>query len=194
VTNQTGERGGVESERALGALVAGVRSALTDVERMISAIDAGVYTDGKLDPCFASTIGAHVRHVVDHAKAFADAASTGVADYEHRARGGEVERCKLKAASELQGISARLVELDGMDGRRAISVAVIASPEQPARMVESTFEREAAFVMSHTIHHIAIMRQIVARAGLDQVAGIGLAPGTPRISGEAASEQNACAR
>ena len=181
------------------ALVAGVRNALADVERMLAAIDPSVYTNGKLDPCFASTIGAHVRHVAEHARALVHAAETGVADYEHRERGGEIETCKVAATAELRSISEQLGAINCVDGTTSVRVSVIACAGQPARMVLSTFEREAAFVMSHTIHHIAIMRQIVARAGLDQVTGIGLAPGTPRTVAEASAaggggaELNACA-
>ncbi len=188
-----------QMERGRATLVDGVCAALGDVEALIAAMDARVYTDASLDPCFGSTIGAHVRHVTDHARALADAIESGVADYEQRDRGDGMETDKALATARLRSIARRIGAVSPTEYARSIRVSVIARAGEPAQMVDSTVEREAAFVMSHTIHHIAIMRQIAARAGADSGAargvscGLGLAHGTPRGHEGNGPEHGACA-
>ncbi|MDX2117851.1 MAG: hypothetical protein SFY96_06700 [Planctomycetota bacterium] len=161
-------------------LLGGMLSALADVGSLLRSIDDRVFLDTSLDPCFGASVGGHVRHVLDHARALSDAATHGRAAYEQRDRGSVLEKDRAVALEAVASVVERLRSLADVGGTRQIAVEVMPAPGRPIQLVTSTIERETAFVMSHTIHHIAIMRQLVARAGKDRCPQIGLAPGTPR--------------
>ena len=53
-------------------------------------------------------------------------------------------------------------------------------PDAPHAWTPSTVARELRFLASHTTHHFAIMRVLLADAGVRVPAGFGLAPATQR--------------
>ena len=48
--------------------------------------------------------------------------------------------------------------------------------------MRSTLRRELAFVISHTVHHQALIAMLLAVAGLQVPESFGLAPSTPRLA------------
>lgn len=50
--------------------------------------------------------------------------------------------------------------------------------DDPVLSAVSTFDREAMFVASHAVHHLAMMSVIARELGVDIAADEGLAPGT----------------
>jgi hypothetical protein len=56
-------------------------------------------------------------------------------------------------------------------------------------VTRSSVGREVAFVVSHTIHHNAIVAQMLRARGLDVAPRLGLAPSTPLDRGAALCAQ-----
>ena len=136
-----------------------------------------------------STIGGHVRHVLDHfAAALAglnasDEAgvrerSVGVIDYDHRVRGTSVENSRLAALDAIAEVRARLRAVGDGEGTRPVRVRVMLHADGRCAELGSTFGRELAFATHHAIHHQAMIA-IAARAlGVATPAGFDKAPST----------------
>jgi uncharacterized damage-inducible protein DinB len=125
-----------------------------------------------------SSIAGHVRHCLDHVTTFLTGATVGMMDYDDRQRGTDVEKSRLTAI----GVIDR--QIDGLDYVRAcpldqpISLQVLMSASGPATTVETTLGRELAFVLSHTIHHNALIAVIARLLDIATPDRFGYAPST----------------
>ena len=156
----------------------GFLSLLTDVEYAASNHAIG-----------GSSIGGHVRHVLDHFVAALAGLNTideeevgkrsvGVIDYDHRVRGTNVENSRLAALDAIAGVRARLRTVGGGEGTRSVRVRVMLHADGRCAELGSTFGRELAFATHHAIHHQAMIA-IAARAlGVATPVGFDKAPST----------------
>lgn len=108
-----------------------------------------------------SSVGAQYRHVLDHYRALLDGLAAGRIDYDARRRDPEVETARDVAARDTR----RLIDgLSALAGRaRATPVTVIAScsADHAGEPQASSLGRELHFLVSHTIHHYAIVRLLL---------------------------------
>ncbi len=125
-----------------------------------------------------SSIGGHVRHNLDHVAALLAALPGGALDYDRRARGTAVETDRRAGLAEVRRLEQAL------DGARAgalpesMCLTLLAAPDRPPVTVTTSPERELAFVLSHTIHHNALIAVLVAAVGATVPPGLGYAPAT----------------
>lgn len=103
-----------------------------------------------------SGIGAHVRHTLDHVQALLRGRGRGWVDYDDRARGTDIERDRGAALRLTRRLCRQLAELRG-DDRAAIEVRALVCPAGPTVATPSSLARELLFVLSHTVHHQAMM-------------------------------------
>lgn len=130
----------------------------------------------------SGSIGAHVRHCLDHVGAFERAIVTGDVCYDHRERDTVVERDPRLGTSRLRRASARLRQNDdGLLERPLVLLAQVADDGRSVR-VPTTVGRELAFVISHTIHHSALVAVLLERAEHEVPDRLGLAPTTPDLA------------
>jgi uncharacterized damage-inducible protein DinB len=122
------------------------------------------------------SVGAHVRHTLDHVQALLAAADTGELDYEHRRRGGAIEQDRSAALALIDQLAAALEHRADFD--RTVIIGIMLSPAGQATRIPSTFVRETAYVISHTIHHSAIIGAMVRTLGGEMPAFFGYAPST----------------
>jgi uncharacterized damage-inducible protein DinB len=125
-----------------------------------------------------SSIGAHVRHCTDHVVALLVAIDAGALDYDHRERGTAIETSR-RAALWLMGDLERQLERiapEDLDRRVLLSVT-LAAGQEPLRVVSSV-GRELAYVVSHTIHHNALVAAMVRTLGGALPERFGYAPST----------------
>lgn len=132
----------------------------------------------------SGSIGGHVRHVLDHSEKWVAACEqiesdrVSVLDYELRERGTDVEcdlACGLAAVADQM---RRISKLNAAWTRSAVDVVQMLHPDLPPVFTRSSLARELAFVISHTIHHQAIIAQIAATFDLALPNGFGYAPAT----------------
>jgi hypothetical protein len=152
---------------------------LDDLGSLLSTMDSDAYAAVSV-PGVSGSIGRHVRHALDHVAAFLEAGSASIVDYDRRQRGGLVESDPAEALSTI----CRLQRGLGMMARRPqdehLRVRTQLDTEGGSITNWSTLGREVAFVISHTIHHQALIAVLVASA--DDVLlppRFGLAPSTP---------------
>ena len=160
---------------------------LFELAAVIESTDDITYVSAREDGVSGS-IGAHVRHSIDHVASLLDTPVPGRVDYDHRRRGTVVEQSRTAALAELERLAHRLQWLP--DEVLEAPVELTAVVDRSGRRVSalSTVARELVFVLSHTIHHQAIIALLLAAAGQATPHRFGLAPSTP---GHASCAQSA---
>lgn len=126
----------------------------------------------------SGSVGEHVRHTLDHVSALLATGSTTVLSYDHRERGGQVEYSQSAAIRETLRLRAGLARFDGT-ADAPIQVATRLTQAGHTVLSWSTHARELAFVISHTIHHCALMAVLLAVQGVPVPHRFGYAPSTP---------------
>ena len=162
---------------AADELAAALAAALRQVHELIAGMTDEQYTR-KPGGALASSIGGHVRHNLDHVAGLLAGLPGGTVNYDRRERGTPVEtdrRAAAAAACRLERDLAR-VDWDGLPG--AVRLTVLPSPDRPPVELLTTPDRELAFVLSHTIHHNALIAVIAAAVGAAVPPGFGYAPAT----------------
>ncbi len=132
-----------------------------------------------------SGIGAHLRHCMDCYRCFLDGLDVPGGrleiDYDARSRDAEIEREPGKAAARLAELIAGLERLP-LGPSATVSVRVDTPPdavaEPAAGWQRSSVGRELQFLISHTIHHYAMIAMIARGHGLDLGDEFGVAPAT----------------
>lgn len=124
-------------------------------------------------------VGGHVRHCLDHVSALVNATRTGVVEYDRRRRGTDVERCRAAAIHQIGELMARLAALDTSVLDEPLLVETQIDPAGAMILTRSSVCREVAYVISHTIHHNAIVVQLLAGREVTLDARFGVAPATP---------------
>jgi hypothetical protein len=124
-------------------------------------------------------VGGHVRHCLDHIAALVNATRTGVVEYDRRQRGTDVETCRASAVDRIGELTARLGTLDSSMLDEPLLVETQIDPAGAMILTRSSVCREVAFLISHTIHHNAIVAQLLAGRTVALEARFGVAPATP---------------
>ena len=124
-------------------------------------------------------IGPHIRHCLDFYEALLGGWSAGRVDYDRRARDPELEADPRAAVAAFDSVAARLTALpsDALD--RGLRVAADATDEQaPRRWTRSSLGRELRFLLSHTIHHYALVALLLRQRDIEPGSDFGVAPST----------------
>ena len=130
------------------------------------------------DPAsFGSGLGAHFRHVLDHYRSYLDGMDDGLIDYDNRER-NTLEETDLKVAiKSMQEIVARL-DSAKVDFAAPVKVKVRASVEGETEHSASSLGRELQFLVSHTVHHYALIAIASRMQGIFPNESFGVAPST----------------
>ncbi len=155
---------------------------LDELRTVLSGLDSERYA-AKMGALFGnSSIGAHVRHVLNHARALVDGAASGTIDYDHRVRGTAIETDPAAALRELEYLINSTRLLAGHDAGEQVGeqvgVAIMPTRDGESVTLTSSLARELAFVLSHSIHHNATICGMAVAAGHDVPEGFGYAPST----------------
>lgn len=136
-----------------------------------------------------ASVGEHVRHCLDHVRALLDALQTGRLDYDRRARGTQVESDPAAALESIQRLLVDLAAIDRDIADEALTMTTLLAAEGPAIEVQTTAGREFSFVLSHTIHHNALVGAMLRTLDAPVPDRFGYAPSTLRHQ-----DDSACAR
>ena len=130
----------------------------------------------------SGSVGGHVRHCLDHVSALIAGATAGMVDYDHRRRGTAVESCRATALIEIQRLTRDLRVLTS--GLCDCPLELVAALDHDgARLSAPTsVGREVAFVVSHTIHHLAVIALLLRDLAVEVPPRFGYAPTTPAFA------------
>jgi hypothetical protein len=151
---------------------------LDEMRRLIARLDDDTYrrpAPGRT----SGGVGGHVRHCLDHIGALVSATRTGVCEYDRRHRGTEVETCRAAAVRQILELSERLLTFDASMLDEPLLVESQIDPAGAMILTRSSVCREVAFLISHTIHHNAIVAQLLRARGEDVGERFGMAAATP---------------
>lgn len=163
--------------------VASVRRAAA----LVAELDDAVYTAA--GPGFEQgPVGTQVRHIVDYYDCFLAGLAAGHVDYDRRRRDHRVETDRALAADRLAALADALADLEtsdlrapahGIPATAPLTVTADALDERPPA-VPSSVERELLFLVSHTIHHFAVIALVLTALDVEVDDELGVAPSTLR--------------
>lgn len=126
----------------------------------------------------SSSIGGHVRHCLDHVDALLRAIDSGELNYDHRERGTDVETNPLAARELIQRQERQLLALWPDVVEQPLRMQTLLHPALPPLEVETSVGRELSFVLSHTVHHNALVDVMARTLGVPVPEKFGYAPST----------------
>lgn len=134
-------------------------------------------------PVVSSSIGAHLRHVIDHYDALAaptaePAPGCPRIDYVSRARDPRLESSIPHASEALDRVANALRTLTSAPDWSSHPCKVRVSTDPSAPDLDSTLARELAFVTSHAVHHLALISMIARFFAIPFPENLGIAPST----------------
>ncbi|MEM8962703.1 MAG: DinB family protein [Acidobacteriota bacterium] len=127
-----------------------------------------------------SGVGAHLRHCFDAYRCFLRGLDAdGLIDYDARERDVEVERDPNIALARVDELVCALDALSVDAANQPVRVRHDAAAwEHADPWSQSTVARELQFLLSHTIHHYALIAHLLAVRGVEVDATFGVAPST----------------
>ena len=126
-----------------------------------------------------SSVGAHIRHILDHYDCVLRGVASGRVDYDARTRDHAVERDPAVAVAHAERIADALEVLSPEDSAREVEVRVDCGESGSANLwSRSSVERELQFLVSHTVHHFALIKALLIGTDIAVPEDFGVAPST----------------
>ena len=128
---------------------------------------------------YDSSVGGHVRHCVEHYLSFLAGAESGRVDYDDRERDVLLETQTALAVAKVAEVAACLERL--LEG--GVPEGILVKMDCGGEEIEwqpSTMGRELQFLVSHTVHHFAMIGGICRALEVELEEGFGVAPSTIR--------------
>jgi uncharacterized damage-inducible protein DinB len=140
----------------------------------------------------AKTVGPHLRHVLDHYSSFLAGLPSFRLDYDARERDPRLESEIGFATERLREIAGSLTLVDLELLEMPVEIRLEAGGPEEEQWSRSTVRRELQFLLSHTVHHFALIGVLLERHGVEVPADFGVAPSTLKHwrshAGEVASQ------
>jgi uncharacterized damage-inducible protein DinB len=145
----------------------------------LAAMDDHIYTNDRLLPG-TDSIGAHTRHCLEFYQCFLTGLEAGMIDYDQRKRDIRVQQERLFAAEQLKATIEQLARLAERDIQKHLLVKTDQRNESDDDIIwsRSSLQRELQFLLSHTIHHYAIIAMLLRLQGCEPGEEFGVAPST----------------
>jgi len=132
----------------------------------------------RVDTRHAKTAGPHLRHVLDHYSSFLAGLPEARVDYDARERDLRLETEIPFAVDRLREIIGGLVLVDLELLELPIEIRLEAGGPEEEQWSRSTVRRELQFLLSHTVHHFALIALVLERHGIPVADDFGVAPST----------------
>ena len=130
--------------------------------------------------CLGGSIGGHVRHCIEFYQCFLAGLDNGLVDYDARARDLHLETDPIFACETLRQ-TGRLLQRAAATQDLNRTLNVIENHEgSTTEWSASSVSRELRSLLSHTIHHYALIAILTRLHGLQTPEGFGIAPSTLR--------------
>jgi uncharacterized damage-inducible protein DinB len=179
---------GSRADRQLPAAILPIVAVLRQLADVIRAMTDEQYRRKPVG-VVSSNVGGHVRHCLDHVEAVLAGQEEGELSYDHRQRGTDVETNREVALDVIRRLERQLLAFPPHAESRPLRLSVMVSSGLPPTEVQTTVGRELAFVLSHTVHHNALIDVMARTLGVPVPDRFGYAPSTI-----AHLEKFACAR
>ena len=148
---------------------------------LLQRLDNAAYVRG--NPATRSSgFGPHLRHCLDHYDRFLAGLPAGRVDYDARDRDPRTETDRAFALEKIRAIIAALEKISDAHADQPLEIKMDSGSENGTAnwWSKSTVHRELQFLVSHTVHHYALIAFILRANGLDIGPEFGVAPSTLR--------------
>lgn len=159
---------------------------LSQAERLVAPLDDPLFSK-PAEGFYRSTIGGHLRHCLDHYDSFSNGLAERKVDYDQRMRLPELESKTRKALAKIREVSAALKSLSEGSAATTLLIKMDCGLSTVAWQT-STVGRELQFLVSHTVHHFAMIGGICREFGVELESEFGVAPSTIRHRRQALAE------
>lgn len=152
---------------------------LQSIKQLMALINHNQYTY-KSVLLSGSTIGQHIRHVLEFYLCLINGAKLGNVNYDKRNRDLNIENDMAFAIYSIDKICSNLKV---SDSNTAITLeGNFSTNPQNNITIKTTFKRELAYCLEHTIHHQALIKIALKEQLLDNIIqeNFGVAPATIR--------------
>jgi hypothetical protein len=129
-----------------------------------------------------SSVGAHIRHNLDFVNAVLNGVAVRRIDYNDRTRDTRIETDRDYAVREMAFAVERL---DRLTPAILATLVLVRSEVDEDLWHTSTVSREIEFLHSHTVHHYALVRFLMAESREVLSPSFGVSPSTLRFRCEA---------
>ena len=156
-------------------LVGGCVRVLEQGRALLERLDDRLYACAEGLPV-QSGAGSHVRHCLDFYQSLLEGVWAGRVDYNRRERDALVARDRACAAARIEIVIEELRALADLPG----DTMLLVSPEDADTdaWCASTLARELQCLLSHTVHHYALVALILRLQGFEPGEEFGVAPST----------------
>jgi hypothetical protein len=144
----------------------------------------------KNPPLYNSGVGPHLRHCMDHYELFLSGLESGSVDFDQRQRREDQQNDPRIMAEWIQALMRGMQGVGSERLSQGLRVKMDCGSELADPWSQSSVLRELQFLISHTVHHFALIRMILLDQGVQTPAGFGVAPSTLKHEASRA----ACAR
>jgi hypothetical protein len=148
---------------------------LEQVKELVESCSDNAYTS--LSFKATSSIGQHVRHILDHFIAFEFGVKQNVINYNIRSRGSFIETDTDLALEKVEYFIQWLSQTK-LSNKTIQVISEISANSEDSIQVESNIEREAIYLINHTIHHLAYASLLAREHNIPLNKNIGIAPAT----------------
>jgi len=128
-----------------------------------------------------SGVGPHLRHVIDHYVCLMSGVDGDRVDYDHRDRADSIETSIKRAIEVMNELIAGLEGAKTVPVTKSLMVRMDSGTnygDDSQSWCHSTLGRELQFLVSHTVHHYAIIDLYCCGMNIRVPDGFGVAPST----------------
>jgi uncharacterized damage-inducible protein DinB len=152
---------------------------LLEIKSLLSSLKTEDYVK-PLSLLSASTIGQHVRHILEFYICLIASKNTGVVNYDKRKRSLKIETSVQFAQEQIDWIIENLM-LDNNNIQFTLEGNYTTESDEIIA-IPTTYQRELAYCLEHSIHHQALIKVGLKELELESVINenFGVAPATIR--------------
>ena len=129
-------------------------SILSQLVNLIDKMEPGQY-NSPVNALSESSIGSHVRHIIEFYECLLIGAESGLVNYDARNRNHLLETDSYFALSVLV---ETINKINKIDCDRMLMLSMDLSADGAPFIVDTTLYRELAYNIEHAIHHMAIIK------------------------------------
>ena len=147
--------------------------ALAELEYLVRTISKSHYQASLSSR--SSSIGTHVRHIIEFYQCLFQGLSTGWVNYDKRERKHSLESSPEEAMKHLEIIR---MKFGTIEENTVVTLSACTGPDGREISTSSSVLRELLFLQSHTIHHLAVIALLLERTGVTIPENLGIATST----------------
>lgn len=183
----------ISAQQNIKSIVAGNIQAIDQALSFLHQLNDAQYTSVQA-PYVTSSIGQHMRHIVDVFFAITCRVDPVTIDYDVRRRGAEIETSRIVAIEELHQVRDWMASFeilpDAINQNHPINIRTeVALEDTQSVELPTTIARELVFTSSHAVHHFALISIIAKLQGIELDESFGLAPATATFIRNEAQEE-----